>query len=477
MTKPNAAHAHWSASDRTDALKNGANPPLNSALIMRQRRSFRRTIILSLIFADMAALLLAFGFGNYLVYETDAIGQLGTLLAAALPLQLLFGSNDGAYRPRTGIELGTSVYRAWKAFSLTGATLVLLIFLLKVGPQVSRVQFVVGITLGFVMVAGFRAIIARIFANKAAEGLFTTLHIYDDIERPLGAGPLHVSAEELELSPDRSEFEAVNAIGILAKGMDSVAVHCLPANRLRWAVALKALDVPGEIIAPDLDALGTLGVTMRDGHTSLVLSGGTLRWEQQLLKRLFDLTLTIPLLPIFLIIFAIVAVAIKLDSRGPVFFRQDRIGSGNRRFRMWKFRSMQADQADPNAAQLTLRDDPRVTRVGAFLRRTSIDELPQLFNVIASDMSLVGPRPHAPMAKAGSLLYWEVDESYWDRHVVKPGITGLAQIRGHRGNTFAESHLVDRLQADLEYVAQWSLLLDLRILIATLAVPFHKNAF
>jgi polysaccharide biosynthesis protein PslA len=448
-----------------------------SVSIGRERQSLRRWVTTALIASDLIAMMLAFTIGNYFVYGANAFGQLGTIIAAALPLQLLFGFNNGAYSLSTGSGLKPLSRRAFAALAMNAAALVLIVFLLKAGPQFSRLHFVIGLTLSFAAMGVLRYATARLFAARIADGLFATLHIYDGILVPNGSGALHICATSTNLSPDRNNPTAVNAIGILAKGMDSVAVHCAPHSRQRWAAALKALDVPGEIVAPDLDALGALGIVERDGQTSLLLSSGTLRWDQQVLKRLFDIALTIPLLPLILPLFTIVAIAIKLDSPGPIFFRQHRIGTGNRRFRMWKFRSMRTDQSDVHAAQLTLRDDPRVTRVGRFLRRTSIDELPQLFNVIAGDMSLVGPRPHASMAKAGALLYWEVDQSYWDRHVVKPGITGLAQIRGHRGNTFAETDLVDRLQADLEYVAQWSLLLDLRILIATLAVPFHKNAF
>ena len=138
---------------------------------------------------------------------------------------------------------------------------------------------------------------------------------------------------------------------------------------------------------------------------------------------------------------------------------------------------MRTDMQDIEAGKLTERNDPRITRIGAFIRKTSIDELPQLVNVLKGDMSMVGPRPHAEKALAGQSLYWEVDSAYWHRHVVKPGITGLAQIRGHRGNTFHEHQLRARLQSDLEYVANWSIFLDCRIVFMTFAVLFHKNAF
>jgi lipopolysaccharide/colanic/teichoic acid biosynthesis glycosyltransferase len=138
---------------------------------------------------------------------------------------------------------------------------------------------------------------------------------------------------------------------------------------------------------------------------------------------------------------------------------------------------MRHAQADVEAKALTLRNDVRLTRIGAFIRRTSLDELPQLFNVLLGDMSLVGPRPHAPAALAGEKFYWEVDQKYWHRHIAKPGITGLAQVRGFRGNTFEEADLQSRLDSDLEYVAHWSLARDVEILLATLRVLVHDKAF
>jgi len=171
------------------------------------------------------------------------------------------------------------------------------------------------------------------------------------------------------------------------------------------------------------------------------------------------------------------AIAVRLSSPGPLLFRQARLGKDARPFQILKFRSMRAELSDHDASQLTQKDDPRVTRVGAFIRKTSIDELPQLFNVLKGDMSIVGPRPHAAGAKAANSLYWEVDSRYWARHCIKPGITGLAQIRGHRGTTDAHEDLLLRLQSDLEYVTDWSVARDLRIMLATVAVLMHARAY
>jgi lipopolysaccharide/colanic/teichoic acid biosynthesis glycosyltransferase len=138
---------------------------------------------------------------------------------------------------------------------------------------------------------------------------------------------------------------------------------------------------------------------------------------------------------------------------------------------------MHVDQSDYDGNSSATRADPRVTRVGAFIRRTSIDELPQLLNVVLGDMSLVGPRPHALGSLAGQHLFWDVDEQYWRRHSLRPGITGLAQIRGFRGATENHSDLEDRLRCDLEYLANWSLMRDVQILFATIGVVVHDKAF
>jgi exopolysaccharide biosynthesis polyprenyl glycosylphosphotransferase len=172
------------------------------------------------------------------------------------------------------------------------------------------------------------------------------------------------------------------------------------------------------------------------------------------------------------------AIAIKLESPGPILFSQERAGYRNKPFRMLKFRSMYTAQADATGSQLTSRNDPRVTKVGAFLRRTSADELPQLFNVLGGDMSLVGPRPHPKGAKAGASLYDDLIPNFYSRYRMKPGITGLAQVSGFRGNTETEQHLIDRFRLDLEYASQWTPLVDIAIIVRTVVHLWKgTNAF
>ena len=178
-------------------------------------------------------------------------------------------------------------------------------------------------------------------------------------------------------------------------------------------------------------------------------------------------------------VMAIVALAIRLDSRGPVLFRQKRYGFNNELIEVYKFRSMYVDQSDATAAKLVTKGDPRVTKVGRFIRKTSLDELPQLFNVVfKGNLSLVGPRPHAVHAKAVDRLYDEAVDGYFARHRVKPGMTGWAQINGWRGETDSQEKIQARVEHDLYYIENWSVLFDLYILAMTpFALAKTENAY
>jgi len=197
------------------------------------------------------------------------------------------------------------------------------------------------------------------------------------------------------------------------------------------------------------------------------------------IKWLFDRVIGSLLLLAASPVMLMAAIAVKLDSRGPVLFKQKRYGFNNELIEVYKFRSMRVDQCDATASVLVAKGDPRVTRVGAFLRKTSIDELPQLFNVvIKGNLSLVGPRPHAIHAKAENRLYDEAVDGYFARHRVKPGITGWAQVNGWRGETDTHEKIQRRVEFDLEYIENWSVMFDLSILARTpIAVLNTKNVY
>lgn len=197
-----------------------------------------------------------------------------------------------------------------------------------------------------------------------------------------------------------------------------------------------------------------------------------------LLKSIEDKLIASLALLILSPVIALVALAVKLDSKGPVLFRQKRYGFNNELIEVYKFRSMYTDMADVDARKLVTKDDPRVTRVGRFIRKTTLDELPQLFNVLKGDLSLVGPRPHATKASAAGTLYENAVQGYFARHKVKPGMTGWAQINGWRGETDTEEKIRARVEHDLHYIENWSLTFDLYILARTpLALLNTKNAY
>ncbi|HEX5210997.1 MAG TPA: undecaprenyl-phosphate glucose phosphotransferase [Pseudolabrys sp.] len=197
------------------------------------------------------------------------------------------------------------------------------------------------------------------------------------------------------------------------------------------------------------------------------------------MKWLFDKLIGGLAILLLLPVMAAIALAIKLESRGPVLFKQKRYGFNNDLTEVYKFRSMYVDKSDATASKLVTKDDPRVTRVGRIIRKTSLDELPQLFNVVfKGNLSLVGPRPHAVNAKAEAKLYDEAVDGYFARHRVKPGITGWAQINGGRGETDTHEKIQQRVEHDLYYIENWSLLLDLYILGRTpFALLKTENAY
>jgi Undecaprenyl-phosphate glucose phosphotransferase len=195
-------------------------------------------------------------------------------------------------------------------------------------------------------------------------------------------------------------------------------------------------------------------------------------------KRVFDLLIAVivllPAMPLLLLI----AVWIRLESPGPVLFRQKRYGFNHELVEVFKFRTMHQTESDPMGDRLTERHDPRVTRLGAILRRLSLDELPQLINVLRGEMSVIGPRPHAIRTTAGGKLCEDVIDHYAVRHKVKPGMTGWAQVNGWRGTMYDEQHLRERVAHDLYYIRHWSPMLDVRILMLTVwTVLVGRNSY
>ena len=195
-------------------------------------------------------------------------------------------------------------------------------------------------------------------------------------------------------------------------------------------------------------------------------------------KRIFDIVFASLAIVMLFPVMVVIAGLIKLESRGPILFMQRRHGFNNKPIQVLKFRSMYDDQCDPTAVKAVRRGDARVTRIGRFIRRASIDELPQFFNVLRGDLSLVGPRPHALAARTGDIIYDDVTQAYSARHKVKPGITGWAQINGWRGEMNSSEKIRARVEHDLYYIEHWSLWLDFKIMLLTpWSLVSTKNAY
>lgn len=309
---------------------------------------------------------------------------------------------------------------------------------------------------------------------------------------------LHAHADEIEIVgvyDDRKDRLPMHCMGHAITGgidtllrdlrehpVDRVIVALPLAAERRVHEVLRALrHAPVDILlCPDLAGLRfkTLstrivgGVPLMVGAERPMTAWGAV--TKAALDRVLAACILLPIMPLMLAI----AACIKLDSPGPVLFRQKRYGFNNTLIDVFKFRTMRADVTDRNAERLTTRNDPRVTRVGAFLRRTSLDELPQFLNVLRGEMSVVGPRPHATAAKAGGLLYPEAVRDYHARHRVKPGITGWAQVNGWRGETETVEQIVKRVEHDLYYIDHWSVGLDLWIVARTILGGFvGRNAY
>jgi exopolysaccharide biosynthesis polyprenyl glycosylphosphotransferase len=193
-------------------------------------------------------------------------------------------------------------------------------------------------------------------------------------------------------------------------------------------------------------------------------------------KRVFDIAVASAVLLFFAPFLIAVAIAIKLTSPGPVLFYQYRYGYRNRFFKIYKFRSMRVDAGDARGVKQAVRGDARITPIGRILRKTSLDEIPQLINVIKGDMSLVGPRPHVPGMLAAQLPYEDLVPYYFQRHTARPGITGLAQVSGCRGSTIEPNRAISRIDYDLDYIEKWSLRMDIVIIARTIRREFLSGS-
>jgi putative colanic acid biosynthesis UDP-glucose lipid carrier transferase len=304
-------------------------------------------------------------------------------------------------------------------------------------------------------------------AREAAWAGFNVVAVFDD------------SCEESDVAED---FDVLPLAGfadfVEAERVDEVwiAVPLEQGGRLRGVLEALRYSTANVRYVPDLFGLFLLnhGLTEILGNPMIDLSASPMQGFNRVVKGLEDRVLSVLILLTISPLMLAIALGVKRSSPGPVFFRQRRNGWDGREIEVWKFRTMQVHREDDGVTQAR-RDDPRVTRFGAFLRRTSLDELPQFINVLQGHMSIVGPRPHA--VEHNEEFKGLVDH-YMQRHKVKPGITGWAQINGWRGETDTVDKMKRRIEHDLYYIENWSLGFDLKIIFLTLFRGFvHKNAY
>lgn len=368
--------------------------------------------------------------------------------------------------------------------------LIVLNFALKLSDQFSRLWLLAWACSCVLLIPTARYCIGRLMGRFAAQGRIShNIAIYGTgplaekfLQRVLFSHHRHnrivgIFDQRKQRRPDELVGERVLG-GLIDLGefvrrqeVDQIVV-ALPSDaesrilELRKSLMRFPVDI-GLAPGPLSYALDTSRSSIIDGLPVVELGRRPITGWQYILKRLMDLSIASAACLVAAPLVLIIAAWIKLDSPGPILFRQQRYGFNNKLIEVFKFRTMYIDQQDDHAARLATRDDPRITRVGAFLRRWSLDELPQLLNVVGGQMSLVGPRPHATLAKAADTLYTELLDDYASRHRVKPGITGLAQVRGWRGETDTHEKLIKRVESDLEYIDSWSLTLDVRIMMRT----------
>ncbi len=369
------------------------------------------------------------------------------------------------------------VWSAVRSFLAALATVTFITFVMKEQTTLSRAEVLIGAGLFLVMVVLARWRWAIWVTRNWPDGVLRIGLVRDNGGPDVAGGFAVVVEADGWLDPSHDSPEMYERLAEELHGCERVVVACTPERRQAWSAMLRGMGIRTELLAPEIRGAGVLDIARFGPMRTLVIDFGPMKFFDRVAKRVVDIAISLPALILLAPVMLVIAIAIKLDSPGPVLFKQQRLGLANRRFEMLKFRSMRVDGSDSEGAQSTQRGDPRVTKLGDFLRKTSLDELPQLVNVLGGSMSIVGPRPHALGSRAGDQLFWNVDNRYWHRHAVKPGLTGLAQVRGHRGATHTTGDLQRRLNSDLEYVRDWSLFLDLWIIFATMRVMVHKNAY
>jgi len=456
---------------------------------------------------DMAVIGLT-GAGTYLWYVAPPPQDLDryprSILLGVIVAAIIFHVCR-VYRPDHVFSRTLGARRAFFACSVTFGSFLMIVFILKIANEYSRVWLVCWFVSTSILIAFGRILLSRVTLAWAKQGRFAyrtlIVGVGNDARRLLD----HVKArgdvrtqvvgfvDVGTALPSDNHFQGYpvlsnisEAITLLRQNIADEVIVAVPGSgegskheqeKLReLIIALSAAPVPIRLAINLFDfQFADYEFTTRAGLPMLKVFDRPISGWSYIAKSIEDQLLSVTALIFVAPLFLLIAAAIKLDSPGPVFFKQKRFGFNNNLFEVWKFRTMRTECTDARAEVLTTKADPRLTRIGPFLRKSSLDELPQLINVLRGEMSIVGPRPHALAAKAHGQLYQDAVNCYAARHKVKPGITGWAQINGWRGETDTTEKIQERVRHDMYYIGHWSLWLDLFIILKTIGVVVRAD--
>ena len=478
-------------------------PKLEAPTSTNNSKPLSPTLIGDLLRLFDVAVVLVMGVVIYVLYlnaaHFDVTAQyLVSILVAGLIASLLF-DRFGVYAGDHALSKRHRIDRMLSAWAVTFAVLLAAAFALKISSFYSRVWATSWFFSTAILLTVGRLVLSRWILRWARKGRFANRTVIvgtgeqarrlaahlrrRDVLRTRIVGFVDERADDHTpgITGQEDSLGGINElVDMIRSGLVDQVFIALPWNQARQLedVVRRLAVTPVAIrLAPDL-----VGYDYPDrrfthiaGLPMLLLFDRPISGWSRLIKALEDRALAAFFLIVLSPILLLIALAIKFDSPGPIFFKQPRYGFNNNLIEVWKFRTMHAQMSDSGGAVQAKKDDPRVTRLGRTLRNSSLDELPQLINVLRGDMSIVGPRPHPVELKAGDREFEDIVDQYAARHRVKPGITGWAQVNGWRGETDTEEKIHKRVEHDLYYIDNWSIWFDFLIIARTIAVLFKDE--
>jgi Undecaprenyl-phosphate glucose phosphotransferase len=495
-----AVQAHAAKPAASDQAGRSLSEPAEAIIAAPVERSISGTVVTGVAQAVEAALLAALGYGIYEYYVElgHPAFYIPVILASCLLANVLFNAGR-SHRITAYRTLFAQLGKVLLSWTLVITVLTVGIFFFKAGDYFSRVWVLSWYIGGAGLLVIYRLCLRALIVHWTAQGRLRrrTAIVGGGKDAEVLIEQIRASASNdvrlLGLFDDRIDDRSPDMVAGYPK-LGKVSDLIEFARRTQVDLVIVSMPLSAEKRVLDmLTQLWVLPVDIRlSAHMSKLkftdraysyvgdvavfdMADRPISDWNLVFKWVFDKVVALSALVLLSPVMLATALAIKLESRGPVFFMQNRHGFNNEQIRIYKFRSMRTDMLDHGASKLVTRDDPRVTKVGRFIRKTSIDELPQLFNVLKGELSIVGPRPHALQAKAANQLYYEAVEGYFARHRVKPGMTGWAQINGWRGETDTIDKIMQRVNHDLYYIEHWSILFDLYILLMTPVSLLAKN--